>query len=95
MRQTVTCYSIYTQDLPICGTNDEYILLATHTIHLGQKLVNYAVSCTSTIANEMYEQGFPQDNEGLGAAWAVLLFVAVIPIVFVNARNQRAMREGT
>ena len=50
---------------------------------------------TSTIANEMYEQGFPQDNEGLGAAWAVLLFVAVIPIVFVNARNQRAMREGT
>jgi alpha-glucoside transport system permease protein len=49
---------------------------------------------TSTMANEMYEQAFPQDNEGLGAAWAVLLFVAVIPVVFVNARNQRAMREG-
>lgn len=49
---------------------------------------------TSTIANEMYEQGFPQDNEGLGAAWAVLLFVLVVPIVFVNARNQKAMREG-
>jgi alpha-glucoside transport system permease protein len=49
---------------------------------------------TSTMANEMYEQAFPQDNEGLGAAWAVLLFIAVVPIVFVNARNQRAMREG-
>ncbi|TPW13103.1 MAG: alpha-glucoside transport system permease protein [Acidimicrobiaceae bacterium] len=49
---------------------------------------------TSTIANEMYEQGFPQNNEGLGAAWAVLLFLAVAPIVFINARNQRAMREG-
>jgi alpha-glucoside transport system permease protein len=49
---------------------------------------------TSTMANEMYEQAFPQDNEGLGAAWAVLLFVAVVPVVFVNARNQRAMREG-
>jgi alpha-glucoside transport system permease protein len=49
---------------------------------------------TSTIANEMYEQGFPQDNEGLGAAWAVLLFVLVLPIVFVNTRNQRAMREA-
>ncbi|MDO9176333.1 MAG: sugar ABC transporter permease, partial [Actinomycetota bacterium] len=49
---------------------------------------------TSTIANEMYEQGFPQDNEGRGAAWAVLLFLAVVPIVFVNARNQKAMREG-
>jgi alpha-glucoside transport system permease protein len=49
---------------------------------------------TSTMANEMYEQAFPQDNEGLGAAWAVLLFLAVAPIVYVNARNQRAMREG-
>jgi len=49
---------------------------------------------TSTIANEMYEQGFPQDNEGLGAAWAVLLFLLVVPIVFVNARNQKAMREA-
>ena len=29
-----------------------------------------------------------------GACRAVLLFVAVAPIVFVNARNQRAMREG-
>ena len=49
---------------------------------------------TSTIANEMYEQVFPQDNEGLGAAWAVLLFLLVVPIVFVNARNQKAMREA-
>jgi alpha-glucoside transport system permease protein len=49
---------------------------------------------TSTIANEMYEQAFPQNNEGLGAAWAVLLFLAVAPIVYVNARNQRAMREA-
>ncbi|MDO8390573.1 MAG: sugar ABC transporter permease [Actinomycetota bacterium] len=49
---------------------------------------------TSTIANEMYEQSFTQDNKGRGAAWAVLLFLAVIPIVFINSRNQRAMREG-
>ncbi len=47
---------------------------------------------TSTMANEMYEQAFPQDNEGLGAAWAILLFLAVAPIIYVNARNQRAMR---
>ncbi|MEZ5272463.1 MAG: sugar ABC transporter permease [Ilumatobacteraceae bacterium] len=50
---------------------------------------------TSTIANEMYEQGFPQDTEGLGAAWAVVLFLLVSPIVYINARNQRAMREGS
>jgi alpha-glucoside transport system permease protein len=44
------------------------------------------------MANEMYEQAFPQDNDGLGAAWAILLFLAVAPIIYVNARNQRAMR---
>ena len=49
---------------------------------------------TSTIANEMYETAFTAQNDGLGAAWAVLLFVLVIPIVFINSRNQRAMREG-
>jgi alpha-glucoside transport system permease protein len=47
---------------------------------------------TSTMANEMYEQAFPQDNEGLGAAWAILLFLAVAPVIYVNSRNQRAMR---
>jgi alpha-glucoside transport system permease protein len=47
---------------------------------------------TSTMANEMYEQAFPQDNEGLGAAWAILLFVAVAPVIVINSRNQRAMR---
>lgn len=49
---------------------------------------------TSTIANQMYETAFTANNDGLGAAWAVLLFLLVIPIVFVNSRNQRAMREG-
>lgn len=50
---------------------------------------------TSTIANEMYEQAFPQRNEGLGAAWAVVLFVLVVPVIFVNSWNQRRMRAGT
>jgi alpha-glucoside transport system permease protein len=49
---------------------------------------------TSTVANEMYKQAFPQNNAGLGSAWAVILFVLVLPIVFINSRNQRRMREG-
>jgi alpha-glucoside transport system permease protein len=49
---------------------------------------------TSTMANQMYESTFSQFNDGLGAAWAVLLFILVVPVVFVNSRNQRAMREG-
>lgn len=49
---------------------------------------------TSTIANEMYTQAFPQNNAGLGSAWAVILFILVLPIVFINSWNQRRMREG-
>ena len=44
---------------------------------------------TSVIANEFYSQSFRSDNQGLGAALAVLLFVLVIPIVAYNIRTIR------
>ncbi|MCO8275832.1 sugar ABC transporter permease [Actinoplanes sp. TRM 88003] len=44
---------------------------------------------TSVIANEFYRQTFNADNQGLGAALAVLLFVLVIPIVIYNIRSLR------
>ncbi len=49
---------------------------------------------TSTLANDMYTRSFPLEQPGYGAMLAVILFVAVVPIVWVNARNQRAIREG-
>ncbi|MCW2665995.1 MAG: transporter permease [Frankiales bacterium] len=45
---------------------------------------------TSVVANEFYSQTFSADNQGLGAALAVLLFVLVLPIVFYNIRQLRA-----
>ena len=45
---------------------------------------------TSVVANEFYSQSFRSDNQGLGAALAVLLFVLVIPIVVYNVRQMRA-----
>jgi alpha-glucoside transport system permease protein len=45
---------------------------------------------TSVIANEFYSQSFRADNQGLGSALAVLLFVLVIPIVVYNIRQLRA-----
>ena len=45
---------------------------------------------TSVVANEFYSQSFRSDNQGLGAALAVLLFVLVIPIVAYNIRQLRA-----
>jgi alpha-glucoside transport system permease protein len=44
---------------------------------------------TSVVANEFYSQTFRADNQGLGAALAVLLFILVIPIVYYNIRTLR------
>jgi alpha-glucoside transport system permease protein len=45
------------------------------------------------IANEMYAKSFPENRPNYGAALAVILFIAVLPVVFVNQRNQRYARE--
>jgi alpha-glucoside transport system permease protein len=45
---------------------------------------------TSVVANEFYSQSFRADNQGLGSALAVLLFILVIPIVVYNIRQLRA-----
>jgi len=44
---------------------------------------------TNVVANEFYSQTFRADNQGLGAALAVLLFILVIPIVVYNIRHVR------
>ncbi len=49
---------------------------------------------TNTLANDMYTKSFTQGLPGYGAALAVILFIAVIPVVFINARNQKMLREG-
>jgi len=45
---------------------------------------------TSVIANEFYSQSFRSDNQGLGAALAVMRFLLVIPIVIYNIRQLRS-----
>jgi alpha-glucoside transport system permease protein len=45
---------------------------------------------TSVVANEFYSQSFRSNNQGLGAALAVLLFILVVPIVVYNIRQLRA-----
>ncbi|BCJ74062.1 alpha-glucoside ABC transporter permease [Catellatospora sp. IY07-71] len=50
---------------------------------------------TSVVANEMYTYSFRADENGKGAALAVLLFVLVIPIVIYQVRVVRRRRlEG-
>jgi alpha-glucoside transport system permease protein len=42
---------------------------------------------TDVVANRMYLEMFQFNNDGRAAALAVVLFVAVLPIMFVNVRN--------
>lgn len=47
---------------------------------------------TNVIANEMYSQAFRQMNYGTGSALAIILFVAIIPIIVYNVRQLRLER---
>jgi alpha-glucoside transport system permease protein len=50
---------------------------------------------TQVLANEMYSQSFVQFNNGRGSALAVILFIAVLPLVgynIVQLRKERATR---
>ena len=47
---------------------------------------------TEVLANNMYREAFSNANRGLGAALAVLIFVSVLPIMFMNIR--RMQREA-
>lgn len=49
---------------------------------------------TSVVANEFYFQSFRQGNIGLGAALAVILFVAVIPVIVYQVRQLRLSEEN-
>jgi alpha-glucoside transport system permease protein len=44
---------------------------------------------TQVIANEMWIRAFGQSNLGLGSALAVVLFVSVIPIMWINIRRMQ------
>lgn len=48
---------------------------------------------TQVIANEFYTQSFRQNNQGLGSALAVILFILVVPIVVYNVRQLRKADE--
>ena len=44
---------------------------------------------TNVIANEMYDKAFAEFNFGVGSALAVVLFLAILPIMFYNIRRMQ------
>jgi alpha-glucoside transport system permease protein len=49
---------------------------------------------TQVIAQQMVDEFFNKENNGIGAALAVVLFVAVVPVLVINVRRFRA-QEAT
>jgi len=47
---------------------------------------------TQVIANEMFERAFGFSDLGLGSALAVVLFVSVIPVMWINVRRTQRSR---
>jgi alpha-glucoside transport system permease protein len=47
---------------------------------------------TQVVANEMFTRAFGQSKDGLGAALAVVLFVAIIPVMYLNIRRMQRAR---
>ena len=50
---------------------------------------------TDVVANAMFLEKFQFFNDGRGAAFAVVLFLAVLPIMFINVRNLRRQGIGS
>lgn len=48
---------------------------------------------TSVVANEFYTQTFNNQNRGLGAALAVLLFLIITPVIVYNVRQLRKSED--
>jgi alpha-glucoside transport system permease protein len=44
---------------------------------------------TSVVAERMVTEFFTFSNDGMGAALAVILFIAVLPILIINVRRFR------
>jgi ABC-type sugar transport system permease subunit len=53
------------------------------------KVMTNGRSGTDVIANRLFEEAFVARDIGMGSALAVLLFVAVAPVMYVNARRAR------
>ncbi len=50
---------------------------------------------TQVLANEMWQRAFTELNFGLGSALAVIIFLAVVPVMWRNIRQMQEQRAST
>jgi alpha-glucoside transport system permease protein len=50
---------------------------------------------TQVLANEMWQRAFTELDFGLGSALAVIIFIAVVPVMWRNIRQMQEQRAST
>jgi alpha-glucoside transport system permease protein len=82
------------QIFPTIGVVITTLIVQTLKIFDIPKVMTNGNFDTQVLANEMWERAFTQLNFGLGSAVAVLLFIAVLPVMYVNIRRMQRERLG-
>ena len=82
------------QIFPTIGVVVTTLIVQTLKIFDIPKVMTNGNFDTQVLANEMWERAFTQLNFGLGSAVAVVLFVAVLPVMALNIRRMQRERLG-
>jgi alpha-glucoside transport system permease protein len=82
------------QIFPTIGVVVTTLIVQTLKIFDIPKVMTNGNFDTQVLANEMWERAFTQLNFGLGSAVAVVLFVAVLPVMAMNIRRMQRERLG-
>jgi alpha-glucoside transport system permease protein len=82
------------QIFPTIGVVVTTLIVSTLKIFDIPKVMTNGNFDTQVLANEMWERAFTQLDFGLGSAVAVVLFVAVLPVMAMNIRRMQRERLG-
>jgi alpha-glucoside transport system permease protein len=82
------------QIFPTIGVVVTTLIVQTLKIFDIPKVMTNGNFDTQVLANEMWERAFTQLNFGLGSAVAVVLFIAVLPVMAMNIRRMQRERLG-
>lgn len=82
------------QIFPTIGVVVTTLIVATLKIFDIPKVMTNGNFDTQVLANEMWERAFTQLDFGMGSAVAVVLFIAVLPVMALNIRRMQRERLG-
>jgi len=82
------------QIFPTIGVVVTTLIVQTLKIFDIPKVMTNGNFDTQVLANEMWERAFTQLDFGMGSAVAVILFVAVLPVMAMNIRRMQRERLG-